>query len=137
MMHSRNGAAQYRAVRSHGLVANASPTRLVQILFENILLNLAVATGCMARIQNNLPLNDVVTKCAAVRKALQMIGHLEGTLDKDKGGKIAENLGSLYAYMQRRLVLANATNDAGIVEEVSGLIKTIKHGWDQIVREDR
>jgi flagellin-specific chaperone FliS len=61
MMQSRNGAAQYRAVRSHGLVANASPTRLVQIVFEHILSNLATAQGCMSRIQNNLPLNEVVT----------------------------------------------------------------------------
>lgn len=137
MMQSRNGAAQYRAVRSHGLVANASPTRLVQIVFEHILSNLATAQGCMNRIQNNLPLNEVVTKCTAVRKAVQMLGHLNGTLDKEKGGKIAENLALLYDYMLRRLVLANATNDAAIVAEVSALVKTIKHGWDQIVRDDR
>jgi flagellar protein FliS len=66
-----------------------------------------------------------------------MLGHLNGTLDKDKGGKIAENLALLYDYMLRRLVLANATNDPAIVAEVSGLVKTIKHGWDQIVRDDR
>jgi len=54
-----------------------------------------------------------------------------------EGGKIAENLALLYDYMLRRLTLANATNDAGIVAEVSELVKTIKHGWDQIVREDR
>jgi flagellar protein FliS len=137
MMHSNRGAAQYRAVRSHGLVANASPTRLVQIVFEHILSNLATAQGCMNRIQNNLPLNEVVAKCAAIRKSLQMIGHLSGTLDKEKGGKIAENLALLYDYMQRRLALANATNDAGIVDEVSGLVRTIKNGWDQIVRDDR
>jgi flagellar secretion chaperone FliS len=137
MMQSRHGAAQYRAVRSHGLVANASPTRLVQILFEHVLSNLATAQGCMNRIQNNLPLNDVVAKCAAIRKTVQIIGHLNGTLDHEKGGKIAENLALLYDYMLRRLTLANATNDAGIVVEVADLMKTVKHGWDQIVREDR
>jgi flagellar protein FliS len=136
-MQSRNAAAEYRSIRSHGLVANASPTKLVQILFEHVLSNLATAHGCMNRIHNNLPLGDVVAKCAAVRKALQIIGHLNGTLDKEKGGKIAENLSLLYDYMLHRLVLANATNDASIIVEVSGLVKTIKHGWDQIVRDDR
>jgi flagellar secretion chaperone FliS len=137
MMQSRNGAAQYRSVRSHGLVANASPTRLVQIVFEHVLSNLATAQGCMNRIRNNLPLTDVVAKCAAIRKAMQLLGHLNGTLDKEKGANIAENLALLYDYMLRRLVLANATNDPSIVAEVSGLVKTIKHGWDQIVRDDR
>ena len=41
MMYSQNRAAQYNAVRSHGLVADASPTRLVQIMFEQVLTHLA------------------------------------------------------------------------------------------------
>ena len=56
MMHSQRGAAHYAAVRNHGLVANASPTRLVQIIYEQILTELATAQGCMERIKDNLPL---------------------------------------------------------------------------------
>ena len=73
MMYSQNKAAAYRAVRSHGLVADASPTRLVQIMYEQILSNLATAQGCMGRIQGNLPLNEVRAKCAAMTKALRLI----------------------------------------------------------------
>jgi flagellar protein FliS len=62
---------------------------------------------------------------------------VSAALDMERGGKIAENLALLYEYMLRRLTLANATNDAGIVDEVSGLVSTIKHGWDQIVTNDR
>ncbi len=54
-MYSQRGAAQYRSVRSHGLVAEASPARLVQIMFEQILAQLATAQGCMGRIENNQP----------------------------------------------------------------------------------
>jgi flagellar protein FliS len=137
MMQSNRGAAQYRAIRSHGLVADASPTRLVQIMFEHILMNLATAQGCMGRIRNNLPLEDVIAKGAAMGKAVRLIGQLSATLDMEKGGKIAENLSLLYDYMLRRLTLANATNDAGIVAEVSGLVNTIKIGWDKIVTDAR
>ena len=52
-MYAQNGAAQYRAVRSHGLLADASPTRLVQVMFEHILSHLAIVQGCMQRIQDN------------------------------------------------------------------------------------
>ncbi len=55
MMYSQNGAAQYRAVRSHGLVAGASPSRLVQIMYEHILSNLATSQGCMERIKGICP----------------------------------------------------------------------------------
>jgi flagellar protein FliS len=132
-MYAQRGAAQYRSVRSHGLVAEASPTRLVQIMFEQILENLAIAQGCMARIDNNMPLNDVITKGKTLGKAIRLIDQLNNTLDMERGQKIAENLRALYVYMLARLTLANVTNDANIVAEVGSLIQKVKTGWDQIV----
>src|SRR5580698_5587994 len=132
-MNAHRGAAQYRAVRSHGLVAAASPTRLVQIMFEQILEHLATAQGCMARIDNNMPLKDVITKGKALGKAIRLIDQLNNTLDMERGQKIAVNLRALYVYMLARLTLANVTNDSQITAEVSSLILKVKTGWDQIV----
>jgi flagellar secretion chaperone FliS len=132
-MYAQRGAAQYRSVRSHGLVADASPARLVQIMFEQILAQLATAQGCMERIENNLPLNDVVTKGKTLGKAIRLIDQLNNTLDMERGQKIAENLRALYVYMLARLTLANVSNDAKIVAEVMSLVQKIKTGWDQIV----
>jgi flagellar protein FliS len=137
MMQFNRGAAQYRSVRSHGLVADTSPTRLVQIMFEHILTNLATAQGCMARIEDNLPLSEVTQKLAAMRKAIQLIGQLNVTLDMERGGKVAENLRALYEYMLVRLTQANAYNDTRIVSEVSNLVREIKTGWDGIVTDAR
>ena len=132
-MYAQRGAAQYRAVRSHGLVAEASPARLVQIMFEQILAQLATAQGCMGRIDNNMPLNEVVSKGKSLGMAIRLIDQLNSTLDMERGQKIAENLRSLYVYMLGRLTLANVTNDARIVAEISGLVQKIKIGWDQVV----
>ena len=137
MMQSRYGAARYQTVRSHGQVADASPARLVQIVYEHILSNLATAQGCMGRIHNNTPYNDVVTKCKAMSKALRLIGHLDATLDMNQGGKISENLHNLYLYMLGQLTTANLNTDAAIVGEVANLVRTIKQGWDGIVAERR
>ena len=122
-MYAQNRAAQYRAVRSHGLVADASPTRLVQIMFEQILAHLAAARGSMERISNNRPLNEVVVKGKAVSKAVALINQLNATLDMERGGEVAANLRSLYEYMMHRLTLANATNDARIAAEVAALVE--------------
>jgi flagellar protein FliS len=137
MMQSNRGAAQYRSVRGHGQVQGTSPTRLVQIMFEHILTNLATAQGCMARIADNLPLSEVTQKLAAMRRAIQLIGQLNVTLDMERGGKIAEDLRALYEYMLVRLTQANAYNDTSIVAEVSNLIREIKTGWDGIVSDAR
>jgi flagellar protein FliS len=136
-MYSRNAARQYHTVHSHGQVAGASPARLVQVMFEHILTNLATAQGCMERIRNNLPYNDVVEKCRAMGKAVRLIGQLDATLDMEKGGQISANLHNLYLYMLGRLTTANANNDAEIVREVTNLVATVKKGWDQIVKDGR
>jgi flagellar protein FliS len=132
-MYAQRGAAQYRTVQSHGLVAAASPARLVQIMFEQILEQLAAAQGCMARIDNNMPLNDVIAKGKSLGKAVRLIDHLNNTLDMERGQQIAANLRALYVYMLARLTLANVTNDVSIVAEVASLILKVKSGWDQIV----
>jgi flagellar protein FliS len=136
-VYGQSQAAQYRAVRSHGLVADASPTRLVQIMFEQILAQLATARGAMGRITDNRPVNEVVAKGNAISKTLGLIGQLNGTLNMEGGGQVAENLRALYEYMMNRLTLANATNDQSVVAEVAGLISMIKSGWDQIVTDAR
>jgi flagellar secretion chaperone FliS len=132
-MHKHKGAAQYRAVRSHGLVADASPPRLVQIMFEQTLSHLATAQGCIERIRNNLPLNDVIAKGKALGKAIRLINQLNETLDMERGAQIAQNLRALYVYMLNRLTVANVTNDAAVVAEVAALLTTVKIGWDRIV----
>jgi flagellar protein FliS len=137
MMHSQRGAAQYRAVRSHGLVADASPARLVQIMFEHILSELATAQGCMDRIKNNMPLGEVIAKGKSLGKAIRLINQLNATLDMERGRQIAENLRALYLYMLERLTQANIANDARIVAEVTSLVRKVKSGWDQIVTDMR
>jgi flagellar secretion chaperone FliS len=132
-MYSQRGAAQYRSVSSHGLVAEASPARLVQIMFEQILAHLATAQGCMARIENNMPVNEVIAKGKALGKAIRLIDQLNNTLDMERGQKIAENLRALYVYMLARLTMANVTNDSKIVVEVVSLVQKVKTGWDQVV----
>jgi flagellar protein FliS len=132
-MYPQRAAAQYRSVRNHGLVAEASPSKLVQILFEQILANLATAQGCMARIENNMPVHEVITKGKALGKAIRLIDHLNNTLDMERGQNIAQDLRALYVYMLARLTVANVANNAQIVMEVAGLIQTVKTGWDQIV----
>jgi len=137
MMYSQRGAAQYRAVRSQGLVADASPARLVQIMFEHILSELATAQICMDRIKNNLPLGEVIAKGKSMGKAIRLINQLNGTLDMERGGQIAQNLRALYLYMLERLTLANVTNDARIVAESASLVRKVKDGWDRIVTDAR
>ncbi len=80
---------------------------------------------------------DVVAKGKAIGKAVRLIGQLDASLNMEQGGQIAENLRNLYLYMLGRLTTANLHNDAQIAIEVSNLVRKIKTGWDQIVKDER
>lgn len=116
---------QYQAVNTQAQAAAADPHRLIQMLMEGGLTRLAQARGAMERGQTAL-------KGELIGKAIGIIGGLRQGLDLEKGGDIALNLDSLYDYMTRRLMDANVKNDPAILEEVSGLLREVKEGWDAI-----
>ncbi len=116
---------QYQQVGVQAQVADASPHRLIQMLMQGGLERLAQAQGALQRGQNAL-------KGELIGKSISIIGGLREALDIAKGGELAANLDALYAYMISRLLEANRVNDPAMLEEVSGLLREIKTGWDGI-----
>lgn len=116
---------QYKQVRVHSGIMDASPHRLIQMLMEGALERIAQAKGNMLN-------KDIAAKGENIGKAIDIIGGLQSSLNKEAGGELAENLNSLYDYMVRRLLDASVRNDIRVLDEVSGLMAEIKMGWDNI-----
>ena len=116
---------QYRQVKTGVGVEGASPHRLIQMLFEGALERLASAKGHLQR-------GEIALKGEQIGKAIGIIGGLRESLNEEAGGEIARNLGALYDYMERRLFQANLTSDPALLDEVSGLLRELKAGWDGI-----
>ena len=121
----RNALDQYsqNAVRTG--IESASPHRLIQMLLEGALGKIAAAKGHMER-------SEIQPKGEQIGSAISIIEGLKSSLDKDKGGEIAQNLDDLYIYMERRLIEANRGNDTSLLDEVSDLLRQIKEAWDAI-----
>jgi len=132
-MNARGAMAQYRSVQSQGAVTDARPTRLIQLAYEHLLGQLAVARGCMERMDGRRELADVIGKGRAVARVNAILGELSASLDLERGQDIAGNLLALYSYMMTRMTDANLHDDVRIVDEVSSLVREIKSGWDQLV----
>jgi flagellar protein FliS len=124
-MYSRSALKQYQQVNTHAQVSEASPHRLIQMLLAGALDRIAQAQGAMARDQVEL-------KGMLIGKAIDIVGGLREGLNLEAGGDLAANYDRLYDYMSRRLIEANRTNDARILDEVAGLLREIKAGWDGI-----
>lgn len=124
-MNAMMAMRQYQTVNTQAQVSDASPHRLIQMLMEGGLTRIAQARGAMER-------DDTALKGTLISKAIDIIGGLRESLNHEAGGEIASNLDSLYAYMTSRLVEANVKNDLSILEEVAGLLRNVKSGWDAI-----
>lgn len=122
-MNAVSAIKHYQQVSVSSSVMGASPHRLVQMLMEGALERIAQAKEGMAR-------NDIALKGQNIGHAIHILGGLQGSLSKEAGGEIAQNLSSLYDYMVNRLVIANSRNDETVLDEVSGLMIELKMGWD-------
>ena len=120
--------AYSRAAQSYGSVqvvtgvATADNVQLIQMLFDGLAESLASARG---HIQNNA----IVDKSKALSRAGRIVVGLQGALDFERGGELAQNLNELYAYITRRLFHVNAYNDLTVLDEVQSLIKDITEAW--------
>ncbi|OEC44368.1 flagellar export chaperone FliS [Pseudomonas sp. 1D4] len=124
-MNAMMAMQQYQRVNVQAQVAEASPHRLIQMLMEGGLERMAQAQGAMMRDQASL-------KGELISKSIAIIGGLREALDPAQGGEIASNLDRLYEYMIARLIEANKANDPALVNEVAGLLREVKSGWDAI-----
>ncbi len=119
------------ALKSYGQVgvqasgAYATPHRLITMLLEGALEKIAQAKGFMSR-------GEIPEKGSYISWAISIIEGLRISLDAEKGEDIAANLEALYDFMERRLVEANIQNSPEILDEVSGLLHTIKEAWISI-----
>jgi flagellar protein FliS len=126
-MNPMRALRQYQKVNSHAQISEANPHRLVQMLMEGGLDRMAQAKGALER-------GDIALKGLMLGKATDILIGLRDGLNPEKTEDPAsiEQLDALYVYMTNRLMEANTSNDAAIIDEVSGLLETLKSGWDAI-----
>jgi flagellar protein FliS len=123
--------ANSRAIQSYGDVkvgsgvATANNVQLIQMLFDGLLESLSAARG---HIQHN----NINEKSKAIARASRIVIGLQGSLDFEKGGDLANNLNELYSYVTRRLFHVNAHNDVVVLDEIYGLMREIRDAWEGV-----
>ena len=118
-------AESYGSVQVTTGVATADNIQLIQMLFDGLLESLATASG---HIQNKA----IEEKSKALARAGRIVVGLQGALDFERGGELAQNLNELYAYVTRRLFHVNAYNDLAVLDEVQSLIQSIAQAWQTL-----
>lgn len=127
---NRQYADQYRKVGVATSVVDADPHKLVSLLLGGACERIRLADACMSQ-------GDQARKGKAIGEVCAIVGHLNGSLDREAGGEMAERLSSLYEYVLRRLTEANLHNDPEPLRESLSLIGEIEAAWNAIPVDQR
>jgi flagellar protein FliS len=129
-MVTAHAAQAYARIGLETGVAAASPQRLVVMLYDGALA--AIADG-----RAHLVAGRTAPKGRALGKAIGIIDEgLKAALDPSQGA-IARQLMDLYDYIAQRLLLGNARNDVGLLDEATRLLGELRDAWASLAaRQD-
>ncbi len=105
----------------------ASPAELVVMLLEK-------ATTCLNEAIAAIESGEIEDRWRANKRAMEIINHLDLTLDMDRGGEIAENLRSLYSFALRRLADVDFNNDPQAARDVIKLLEPLLASWRELAQ---
>jgi len=118
-----NARLSYREAAVEG----ASPLRLVILLYEQAFEDLRRALDAHRR-------GDIEGRTGHINHAILVIGHLQASLDKEQGGRVALNLERFYDQLRRGLVEAQFKQSAaGLEQQISHLMQ-VHEAWCELER---
>ena len=119
-------AQAYRSIAAETGVTDASPHRLVAMLYDGCLEAFAEARGAMRA-------RDIERKGRAIGRAVRIVEEgLRAGLNIEAGGRLAKDLNQLYIYVAMRLTQANLRNDETALDECQRLIQPLREAWTAI-----
>lgn len=124
-MNYQAAAQSYNQVKTQSGVNDASPHKLIDMLYDGLLERISQAKGAMQH-------NNVELKGKKINGAINILGGLRENLDHAQAGEISENLDTLYIYVQTILAKAHSSNDIALLDEAGLLIKNVADAWKKI-----
>jgi flagellar secretion chaperone FliS len=114
-----------RAAYQRSAILTASQGQLIVMLYDGATRFLLQAAAAMNDRQ-------IETAHKKLRRAELIIGHLQASLDFEQGGEIAPRLAAIYTFCQRHLNQARINSDPKKIEQVRGLLITLRDAWAQV-----
>jgi flagellar protein FliS len=106
----------------------ASAVDLVVALYDGILRFLYAALAAVER-------GDAEARRAAVKRALDIIIHLQARLRMDVGGRPAQVLSEFYASIFAKILQASQSASRQKFEHVIACVKNVRDAWRQVAKD--
>jgi flagellar protein FliS len=111
-------------------VQTSSPEKLVVLLYEGVIRFLRQSVSAIEA-------KDIERKRQSIDRAVQVIQHLQSTLDRDRGGAISAELDRLYVYITSRIMEGSGKLTVAPIEEAIKLLTTLLSAWEQVAKKEK
>jgi flagellar protein FliS len=123
--HPGQARMHYEAMSYSSRIEGASPHELVTILYEELVMALALLAFAMKA-------NDSMKTNAQFGRASGIIHALEAGLDHDLGGTLAESLSGIYRSARAEMMIARETGSWERVERLAQAFTDMSDSWKKI-----
>ena len=103
-------------------VQGATPLALVVMLYDG-------AIAAMHRTVAAIEAHDIEKKCHHLKRALAIIVQLQGTLNFELGGEVAQTLESFYVHARAQALKANIENSPEILRSLIEKFSAVREAW--------
>ncbi|EMC1014136.1 flagellar export chaperone FliS [Enterobacter mori] len=130
-MYTKTGNSAYTAVSLDSQIAGATPHQLIVLLYDG-------AINAMKRAEIYFQSGNIARRGEMISRAINIIDNgLRAGLDHEKGGKIAEELESLYEYISRTLLEANLNKSGEKLPHLIALMTGMQETWQAIAPQHK
>jgi len=109
-------------------VAGDNPVHLVVLLYDQLLGDLRRALAAFAK-------QDIPRRCQELDHALLVLGQLQGTLNLESGGEVAQNLDRFYDLVRQNLLRASIDKAPELLEKQLQNILSVREAWQEVERQ--
>lgn len=125
MLRAQMARQSYAAVDTMTRTEQASPHRLIELLYDELL-------ACLRQSEIALRNGDMPLKSSRLSKALSILHGLESSLDFASGGEVAQSLAGVYKFVRGEVIAAGSDNDPAHMSGAAQAIGEIADAWRQI-----
>ncbi|MCK4503517.1 MAG: flagellar export chaperone FliS [Desulfuromonadales bacterium] len=111
-------------------ILNASPEQILIMLYDGAIRFCRQAKQAMIT-------GDKLVQGEKISRTMAIVCEFSNTLDREVGGKIAEDLDALYDFMIRELTRAGREGDPKALETVDTLLSDVRQTWVEAVEINR
>jgi flagellar protein FliS len=117
--------ARYETMAYASRIEGATPHELVALLYEELILALTLLAHAF-RVGDRVKANSQFSRAATI------INALEGGLDLDRGGPLAETLSGVYRSARREIMQARTDQDSDRLDRLIAAFADMSESWKKI-----